>query len=144
MIQESEYYHGAALLRAVEDVRCRTVDTHPLGVVANGVALAVLKYSTKKRPPWRFNVTPGEWQVIRSAQTSFPTICVALICGGDGVCAVTLDELQQLVGGEPGWICVRRGHHERYSVTGSAADLVRKVTAQRWPDLLFTSDSGHD
>jgi hypothetical protein len=137
MIQESEFYHGAAVLHLIADPRCRVVRPHSLGVTANDDALAVLKYSTKKRPPWRFNVTEGEWTTLCSLPESIAMIAVGLICGGDGVCAVTLDELRLLVAEKPGWIAVRRGHHERYAITGSADDLPRKVTAQRWPGILF-------
>lgn len=139
MIQESEFYHGAAVLRLIGDERCRSVRPHPLGILVNGTSVALLKHSKKKRPPWRFTVTRGELDLIAGLPSPTALASVALICGGDGVCAITAEELHHLVAGSPGWIAVRRGHHERYAVTGAAADLPRKVTAQRWPDLLFPS-----
>ena len=140
MIQESEFYHGAAVLRLIADERCRNVRPHPLGVLVNGTDVTLLKHSKRKRPPWRFTVTRGEWDEIAALKTPLHLRGVALICGGDGVCAITGEELHHLVGGRPGWIAVRRGHHERYAVTGAIADLERKITAQRWPDLLFPTE----
>ena len=55
MLDKFEYYHGAALVRLMEDERCRAVKKRGLlGYVVNDETFVFLKYTTRTRSPWGF------------------------------------------------------------------------------------------
>lgn len=137
MIDETDFYHGAALALLLEDGRCRSVRKHASGYVANDNLFACFKYTTKKREPWGFSVTSADLTRFAALRAEYRYVCLGLICGGDGVCAISAPELEELLGGSPGWLSVRRPFHRRYSVSGVKGALDRKVPMQRWPSILF-------
>jgi hypothetical protein len=136
MIEKQEFMHGAALVRLLEDARCRNVRRVDLGYEVNGQALVFLKYSTKSHSPWRFGFSAEERRKLAASGETF-LVAIALICGGDGICAVTLAEAESIMGADAGWIAVRRRFHELYGVSGQAGTLPRKVPLHRWPAILF-------
>jgi hypothetical protein len=60
MIDKQEYYHGAAIIRLLEDGRFNTITKHACGYIINVEVLTLLKYTTKARSPWRFTFTLDE------------------------------------------------------------------------------------
>lgn len=140
MIDKQEYYHGAALMRLLDDKRCHEVRRLDVGYGVNGHSLVFLKYSTKGRSPWRFNFSADERRRL-AARAEYLRVTLALICGGDGICAMTLAEAEVLMGRDAGWLAVRRRFHERYGVSGQAGKLPRKVPRHRWPEIVFDGAS---
>jgi len=57
MIDKADFYHGAALAMALNDVRCLDVARCPPGYLVNDQVLAIIKYTTKSRSPWQFTFT---------------------------------------------------------------------------------------
>ncbi len=141
MIDKQEYYHGAAMVRVLDDPRCREVRRHDIGYSVNGAALAFLKYSTKARSPWRFTFNAEEIRRLESGRDG-TRVVVGLVCGGDGICSVTWEEATSLLGSRAGWISVQRGFHERYAVAGPAEELARKIPRGRWPGIVFGGNEG--
>lgn len=138
MLDKSEYYHGAAIVRLLEDEKCRGVRKREfLGYVVNDDIFALLKYTTKGRSPWGFTFDQEDIDRCTRMASEYRRAVVGLICGGDGVCAVSWAEATQLLDGKPGRIAAGRKHNCSYSVWGSAAELKKKVPVGRWPALVF-------
>jgi len=137
MIDKQEYYHGAAIIRLLEDRRFNTIAKHACGYIINVEVLTLLKYTTRARSPWRFTFTLDEMVNIETLIKKNEKIIIALICGGDGVCAIHAKELYSILGDNPGWISVKRNFNEQYGVAGPNGYLERKVSFQRWPSIIF-------
>ena len=137
MIEKEDFYHGAAIMRLIEHGQPIQFTKHDIGYRVNEGAFVYLKYTAKSRSPWRFTFGLEELDRLRRLSESHTRVIVALICGGDGVCAIKVEELFRLGGLELRWACVQRSHRERYGVSGPAGDLGRKVALQRWPLLVL-------
>lgn len=136
MIDKQAFYHGAAIIRLFEDLRCESVARHAIGYLVNESIFVFLKYSTKSRSPWRFSFSLDEIRRLSHMQPLHNTV-VALVCGGDGICAITWTEAEASLGNNAGWISAKRNFNESYGVAGSVGSLKRKVPLQRWPLLVF-------
>src|SRR3972149_6915357 len=108
MIEKQEFYHGAALIRLLEDEKCKSVRKHGTGYRVNDGIFLLLKYSTKSRTPWGFGFGRDEVERLNQAAQSFSGVAVALICGGDGVCGMTWESVEELLGGKDGWLSASR------------------------------------
>lgn len=137
MIEELEFYHGAALVRLIEDPRCEAIRKHGCGYRVNQQRFVAIKYSTKNQSPWRFSFSQEEIDRLQAAMEEFGSCIIALVCGGDGVCALYWSKASNLLGGTPGWISVRRPHGACYGVRGPAGTLKGKIAMKRWPDIIF-------
>jgi hypothetical protein len=141
MIDKQEFYHGVALVRLLDDNRCREVKKHSIGYIVNNEVIVLLKYTTRSRTPWRFTFTLDEMVSIETLCKGGNRITIAFVCGGDGICAVYAEELYSIMGDNPGWIAIRRNFNEQYGVTGSKGALERKISFKRWPSIIFDSVS---
>src|SRR3990172_4926979 len=112
MIDKQEYYHGAAIIRVLEDDRFTAISKHVCGYAVNDEVLIMLKYSTKSRSPWRFTFTLDEMVNIETLIKKNERIVIALVCGGDGICAIHAKELYSILGDNPGWLSVKRNYNE--------------------------------
>ncbi|MDD4762007.1 MAG: hypothetical protein PHZ25_03235 [Candidatus Pacebacteria bacterium] len=139
MLDKLEFYHGAALVRLMEHPQCRSVRKCGLGYVVNDEVYVLVKYTTKHRSPWRFSFDHDDLSGLKSDAQTWKTAVVALVCGGDGVCALTMGQCDRLLGGGMGWISAKRGFNESYAVAGSADELEHKVPVMFWPLLVFES-----
>jgi hypothetical protein len=137
MIEKLEFYHGAAIVRIVEDSRCRSIQKHEGGYVINGNRLLVLKYTTKAHSPWRFTVSLEDQTHIAQSARDFELCVLGLVCGGDGVCAIRWDQLNILLGDVAGWLATKRVFNGCYTVSGSRGTLDNKVALNQWPGILF-------
>jgi len=141
MIDKSEFYHGAALIRAIEDYRCQSIRRHDFGYVVNDSCLVHVKYTTKAHSPWRFTISADDEARLRGAAGGFDQCVIAFVCGGDGVCAVPWADLQSVLTTPPTWIAAKRAFSACYSVSGPGGTLKRKVALNRWPEILFEGTS---
>jgi len=137
MIAKREFYHGVAFVRLLEDKRCQTVRKDEFGYVVNDDVFIFLKYSTKARSPWRFTFVPEEVEQLNFRAGSFREIFIVMICGGDGICAVSWCNACILLGSKAGWIAVKRKFDEEYAVAGPMDELRRKVALNTWPSIAF-------
>lgn len=141
MIDKQEFYHGVAIIRLLESAHCQTVHKHSLGYTVNNGTFVFLKYSTKSRSPWRFSFGREETERMNSLASSFRKIVIALVCGGDGICAITWREAAELLGNDAGWISARRNFNEQYGVAGPRGRLKGKVPLGQWPSIVFEDQS---
>ena len=87
-----------------------------------------IKHSSKRLSPWRFSYMPENLEEIIDLQKTYSPVWVILVCGQDGVLALSLDELKSIVGArEDGaaWIRVSRDRNSMYRVGGALGDLPR-------------------
>ena len=140
MIEKLEFYHGAALVRVIEDPRCRAIVSDPCGYRVNGSRIIAIKYSTKAHSPWGFTFSGEDVSRLSGAASEAGDCLVALVCGGDGVCVLTWMETTSLLAGSPGRIAAKRGFAGCYGVSGPAGELKGKIAMNRWPGLVFDGE----
>ena len=141
MIDKQEFYHGVAIIRLLEDGHCQKVRKHDFGYTVNDEVFVFLKYSTKSRSPWRFTFRSDEVERLNSLASSFRRIALALICGGDGICAISWRKAVELLGNDAGWISARRNFNEQYGVAGPNGKLDGKISLREWPLIIFGDES---
>ena len=138
MLDKSEFYHGAAIARLLEHRKCMSVRRHgQLGYVVNETMFVFIKFSTRANSPWQFTFDAEDVARSFNLAREFGTLAVALVCGGDGVCALSFPEIWKLLQDKAGSIGVRRKHNESYAVRGTAGELKRKIPLNRWPLIVF-------
>ena len=137
MIEKLEFYHGAAVVRIIEDDRCRSISKTEHGYLVNGDILVFLKYTTKAHSPWRFTVVKDDLDRLENPGVAIARCVVGFVCGGDGICSVPLQGLTRLLGDASGWIAVKRAFSGCYSVMGPLGKIARKIPLNDWPVVLF-------
>lgn len=133
MIPELERYQGVVLRQLVtacpEGVRLRSVnEAGRADAFAVGGAAFLVKHSGKRMSPWRFTYQEENVAELVSLSETFAPVWVMLVCGVDGVVALSSVEILELMGSELGaasWIRVSRGRNEMYRVGGPLAELQR-------------------
>lgn len=139
MIDKQEFYHGAAVIKLIADPRFRTISPQEGGYVVNGKTFVLIKYSTRHNSPWRFTVTQDEVVQVTSRAFSNSSLIV-LVCGGDGICAVTWENASGLLGDGFGWLSTKRKFNGSYTISGPLGSLKRKVPVKQWPSILFEGE----
>ena len=137
MIDKQEFYHGAAMIRLLDDSRCRSLTKYKIGYCLNGSIFMILKYTTKHRSPWRYTFTKNELDQTCKIARSFKKVIIVFINAGDGISALLLDELNFVLGTDSGWVSMSRKYNEQYAVSGSQNSLKYKISLTRWPGLAF-------
>lgn len=140
MIDKADFYHGAALVRVIEDTRCESIAKREPGYLVNGRIAVCIKYTSKTHSPWRFTLTADDIRSCAAAAAELTRCVVAFVCGGDGVCAVSWEQLSELVGPAPAWVVSRRAFKGCYSVSAANGTLERKVARRQWPGILFCEE----
>lgn len=134
MINEFDFYHGAALCKLVHNNRINTIITFPTSsnssYVANENIGIYIKYSTKRLSPWRFTFAREHQDEINDMKEILGKVYVLLVCYKDGIACLDFDELKAVLNYEheqTEWISVSRRHREKYSVKGSDGKLRLKI-----------------
>jgi hypothetical protein len=140
MIEKLEFYHGAALVRVIEDPRCRAIAKHACGYQVNSNRILAIKYSTKAQSPWGFTFSDDDILRFSVANEECGDCSIALVCGGDGVCAISWETAAELLGMSPGRIAAKRAFAGCYAVSGPAGPLKGKVAMNRWPSIVFEGE----
>lgn len=142
MIEKLEFYHGAALVRVIEDPRCTRIAKHACGYVVNQNRIISIKYSTKAHSPWGFTFSQDDLNRISKAEEEIKGCVVAFVCGGDGICVLPWTDVLALLEKSPGRIGAKRGFAGCYAVSGPAGEMKGKVAMNRWPAIVFEEDGG--
>lgn len=133
MIPELERYQGIVLRQLVnsfpEGVRLKSVNVagRADAFAVNGAAILV-KHSGKRMSPWQFTYQAENVAELLSLRSNYNPVWVMLVCGVDGVVALSADELIQLVGSKPSstsWVRISRRRNQMYRVSGSLTELER-------------------
>lgn len=138
MFDKTEFYHGAAILRVIQDLRSFSIKKKEnLGYIVNERIFIFLKFSTRGRSPWGFTFDQEDVDRCVNMENEYSLVALGLICGGDGICTLRWNEAKFLLAGKPGRIAASRNYNKSYSVRGSAGKLKKKISSKRWPSLIF-------
>jgi hypothetical protein len=137
MINEFEYYHGAALRAICEGsespVTVEVLDKHydnSAYAINDSVALYI-KHSKKRLTPWKFSFYKQHQDFISELKNIFDDIVILLVCGYDGVVGLSFDELKLILDSnheDIEWVKVERRKREQYKVSGTDGELSFKIT----------------
>jgi hypothetical protein len=136
-IKKQEFYEGAALHLLVRAGGIRGIRYEAPFFVLNEHLLVHFKYSTKGRSPWAFTFTHDEQELMQGKCFQIKTV-IALICGSDGVAAVTYQDYLKIA--LPRKVAVHiacyRQHGEHYEINGPDGQLDGKVSPSSWRRIL--------
>jgi hypothetical protein len=104
--------------------------------VINDEVFVLIKYTAKIATPWHFTFSPAERQAIEENRDDYEVV-LALVCGGDGICAVRWQDIEALLDDPPTWVAASRKVNKRYRVTGSCGEMTGRVPRNRWPGVVF-------
>jgi hypothetical protein len=124
-------------MRVIEDSRCKAIAKDEYGYRVNGNRILAIKYSTKAHSPWGFTFSNDDIQRFNAARSEFGECLLALVCGGDGVCALSWTVAAALLANKPGCIAAKRGFAGCYGVNGPSGQLKSKVAMNQWPAVVF-------
>jgi hypothetical protein len=136
-IKKEAYYEGAALqLLARANVVTELKYEAPFYIVDGGFLL-YLKYSTKGRSPWPFTFTPDEQALLRR-RAAASCLAIGLVCGFDGVVALSYDAFVQVAStrGSAIRISCYRQRGEHYELNGPDGTFDRKIAPSNWIRIL--------
>lgn len=143
-IRKQEFYEGAALHLLVRGGKVLSIRYKTPFFTLNDRIAVLIKYSTKGRSPWGFTFTTQERQILTDRSVSSP-LCIALVCGADGVVALSYEGFSSLIPQADNAIRVAcyRDHGKHYRVCGPVGNLARKVSRTQWQRLL-EEDNGRE
>jgi hypothetical protein len=137
---KQEFYEGAALRKLI----CAGVTTiayeAPFFRIDDSTVI-YLKYSTKGRSPWGFTFMPAELSLLEQT-ASDGNVVVGLVCGPDGVAAVSQSDLAEVVGEPTGsaHVSCYRNHGHHYEIFGPAGAVPRKIAPSSWARVHQVAD----
>lgn len=136
-IQKQEFYEGAALHMLVRAGFVTNIKYEPPLFTINNHVKILLKYSTKGRSPWGFTFMPTERALLQD-QALHSEVVIGLICGSDGVAALSHEALRSIIvdGDTAVHVACYRRHGEHYEISGPTGSLSSKVAPSVWERLL--------
>jgi hypothetical protein len=136
-IQKQEFYEGAALHKVARMGRISSIRYQAPFFLLNDRIWVLLKYSTQGRSPWGFTFTPDEQEALR-ARAAEDRTAIGLVCGSDGVAAISYDAYSSIATHRNVAVhvaCFRRlGEH--YEASGPDGKLKRKISPSSWQRIL--------
>ncbi len=137
MINEFEFYHGAALL-ALSQASKKPVIIESLKEIYENNAYVVnnkvgiyIKHTKARLSPWRFTFHKKHQDTIRELNDIYGNVVLLLVCHDDGVVGLDFNDLKNILDhnhGDIEWIRVDRGKRKNYRVSGSDGDLGFTIT----------------
>lgn len=143
-IREYEYYHGAAILRALGAAKHPAtvirLDNIGVGCYAIDSVGLLVKYARDRMSPWHFSFNVDHRVAVRTLQKRYEKVGVLLVCFDDSVIAIDPVQLGEVLGKAPatGSVSVSRKPRGMASVGGPAGVLPFKVADS---DFSYLFDS---
>jgi hypothetical protein len=137
-IAKQAFYEGAALHLVARSGEIASIQYNAPFFLLNKRFLVLLKYSTKGRSPWGFTFWPDEQSLLRQ-RSARNSIVLGLVCGADGVVALTYGSYLTIASPRTSTIhlsCYRQ-HGEHYEVNGPDGTLPRKISPSTWVRILL-------
>jgi hypothetical protein len=136
-IKKQEFYEGAALHLIARTGQIRSVRYDAPFFLLNDRITVLFKYSTKNRSPWGFTFTEDEQRQLSSQPTQHQ-IVIGLICGSDGIAALSFESYLTIAPMRDSAIHVScyRDHGEHYEIGGPDGSLKRKIAPSSWQRIL--------
>jgi len=138
MIRKQDFYEGAALYLLACEGQIEQIRYQPPFFLLNGEVSVYLKYSTRGRSPWGFTFMPDE-AITLKRKTAEAKVVIALVCGSDGVAALSYKELDGVAPFEdrPIRVACFRLFNEHYEIRGPKGIAKKKVPPSRWKRILI-------
>jgi hypothetical protein len=135
--KKQEFYEGAALHSLARTGLITSLRYEAPFFLLNGSVSVYLKYSTRGRSPWGFTFMPDE-QTVLQARASKSKVIVGLICGADGVAALSSEAYFSVAALNKSAVHVAcyRKHGEHYEVNGPDGTLSKKIAPSTWRRIL--------
>lgn len=136
MINEFEFFHGAALLNISQASKKPILIESLQGVyensayVINNSAGLYIKHSKKRLSPWIFTFHKKHQDTIKELNDIYGNAILLLVCNSDGIVGLSFEELKMVLDhnhSEIEWIRVDRTKGKLYKITGSDGALEFKV-----------------
>jgi hypothetical protein len=136
-IKKQEFYEGAALYLLARTGSILSVRYEAPFFVLNDECQVYLKYSTRGRSPWGFTFMPDEQSMLRTIASKLRVV-IGLICGADGVAALTYECYRSLALEKKAAIHIAcyRQHGGHYEVNGPDGKLKNKIAPSNWHKIL--------
>ncbi len=145
MINEFEFFHGAALVKLLhkndKNLKIATFDSPGnASYVVNERAGLFIKHSRKRMSPWRFTFKREHQDEIQALKDSFGEVFLLLVCNNDGVVALSYEELKFILNEfhkDYEWVSIERNRRQEYGVKGSDGKLRWKIAKNEFPDKII-------
>ena len=131
------FYEGAALHLLIRtNINVKIHYAHPFYILNNAVAV-LFRYSTKNRSPWQFQFSVMD-HVLLEAEFSKLNLTIGLICGADGIVALSYEKYVEIKKGSSSSISIScyRNHGEHYEISGPNGVLDGKISPSTWQKIL--------
>ena len=137
-ISKQAFYEGAALQLVVRSGDLTNIIYDDPFYLLNKRLTVLVKYTTKNRSPWGFTFTADEQKLLKRRSSQGENIIIGMVCGGDGVAAVTYERYVTIAAPQQTAIHVAcfRKHDEHYEIRGPDGTLAGKVPPSAWRNLL--------
>lgn len=136
MINEFEFFHGAALI-TISQASKKPITIESLtgayensAYVLNNSMGLYIKHSKKRLSPWIFTFHKKHQDTIKELNDIYGKSVLLLVCNSDGIVGLDFQELKKVLDNnhtEIEWIRVDRTKGKLYKVTGSDGALEFKV-----------------
>ncbi|MEW6369058.1 MAG: hypothetical protein AB1714_30895 [Acidobacteriota bacterium] len=142
-IQEQDVYHGPALMQIVEHPSFKALNRASKRYghyLVNTDRQVFTKYRKTKRSPWQFVFAPDELSALAKAKSAGNRVFVCLVCGHTTICALNVDEFDQVIdvtAGSQQSIRVELPQGGSCRVSGSKGRLQRTVPHNSFPEKVF-------
>lgn len=132
MIHAFEQYHGVVLRELIVaapgslSVQANDDMGRVNSYCLNGRVALHIKHSAKRLPPWQFTFNDENMEEIGRLEARGLSLWLALVCGHDGIVALSGSELRQINPTDCGTTCFVRVDRDRrtmYRVFGTAGRL---------------------
>jgi hypothetical protein len=136
-IKKQEFYEGAAIYLLARTGRINSIRFDAPFFLVNNRLLVYLKYSTRGRSPWGFTFMSDEQILLRASAHKFK-ITIGLVCGADGVAAISYNAYLSVASIRESAVHVAcyRQHGEHYEVNGPDGRLDEKIAPSSWRRIL--------
>lgn len=140
--QEQDFYHGVALAQIVrhESFKALNSGSPKQGhYLINNDRHLLVKYRTNDGDSWQFTFKVEEILAIKSMAKKSSNVFICLVCGGATICALTFDEIKELLApkSEHQSITVSAPVGGSLHVRGSLGELSKTVPHNSFPKKLF-------
>jgi len=146
MLPDYSRYYGSALIHIVDQYG-KPISITKLQVgyqgfyLINDRAPIYIKFSRSRKGPWGFNFHRDHQLQYRLLVEKYKDCITALICGNDGIVALTDFQVRQILDDDvekQESVSVRRKLNHMYSVKGSNGELSQKVSRDSLMSNLAT------
>jgi hypothetical protein len=126
---EFERYYATvftSLFEEVSDVRIKKISDNDSAYILNDSLGLYIKHSTARISPWSYSFRTNDFAVIDQMGIDTREIAFGLVCGFQGVCLISSDDLRVAGGffqGDPLRVTVRTMRGGSWKVSGTAGDL---------------------